>query len=595
MAAPLAGAVIVATGAWPVLASGSAGTQGGSTNGPIGTSGLTTISTTPVPARFLGSTGALHLTQPIVGMAATPSGQGYWLVARDGGIFSFGDARFLGSTGALHLTQPIVGIATGSSSTGYWTVASDGGIFSFAPSMTASPNTSATTTSGSPTTGLVPTKTPFPTTTTTAPSTTATTTGVLAPSSTVGWTAPSMGLSVCSGVVVIPGLDVQGLINSYPGGTTFCFAAGVFSVGNLSPKSGDILDGDNRLAILDGGNSRSHAIVSGRNSSGTAFASAANDVTVQGFVIENYATPLQDGAITSFATTGWVIQNNHVTKNAATGVGTGDGVKVLDNLIDWNTQEGFSAHGSGGLYQGNEIAFNNYSLKVDPTWEAGGGKCWATQHLTFESNYVHDNGGNGLWCDTNNIYTTYDHNTVTNNSGAGIYHEISYDATITNNDIENNGMPSSPGGGMKQGWLWNAGIQLRGSGALTSASPLVISANLVKNNYNGIGLLQSPNNPYGKGACNPGVGEGAYGTCLVQNVFVQNNTIIESQGATGLVQDGYGNSIFSDNNHFTANHYTVGSTCCPGGYSYGWLAWNNTWPTWPAWQSNGNDTAGSYS
>ena len=36
---------------------------------------------------------------------------GYWLVASDGGIFTFGDARFYGSTGAMHLNQPIVGMA----------------------------------------------------------------------------------------------------------------------------------------------------------------------------------------------------------------------------------------------------------------------------------------------------------------------------------------------------------------------------------------------------------------------------------------------------------------------------------------------------
>ena len=44
-------------------------------------------------------------------MAATPTGHGYWFVARDGGIFSFGDARFYGSTGGIHLKQPIVGMA----------------------------------------------------------------------------------------------------------------------------------------------------------------------------------------------------------------------------------------------------------------------------------------------------------------------------------------------------------------------------------------------------------------------------------------------------------------------------------------------------
>jgi hypothetical protein len=46
-------------------------------------------------------------------MATTPTGQGYWLVASDGGIFAFGDAPFRGSTGALRLRQPIVGMTRG--------------------------------------------------------------------------------------------------------------------------------------------------------------------------------------------------------------------------------------------------------------------------------------------------------------------------------------------------------------------------------------------------------------------------------------------------------------------------------------------------
>ena len=85
-------------------------------------------------ASFHGSTGSLRLNRPIVGMAATPDGHGYWLVASDGGIFSFGDAGFYGSTGARRLNQPIVGMAATPTGHGYWLVASDGGIFSFGDS-----------------------------------------------------------------------------------------------------------------------------------------------------------------------------------------------------------------------------------------------------------------------------------------------------------------------------------------------------------------------------------------------------------------------------------------------------------------------------
>ena len=82
-------------------------------------------------AGFYGSTGNLHLNKPVVGMAAAPDGKGYWFVASDGGVFSYGSAGFYGSTGAIHLNKPIVGMAPTPDGKGYWLVASDGGIFSF--------------------------------------------------------------------------------------------------------------------------------------------------------------------------------------------------------------------------------------------------------------------------------------------------------------------------------------------------------------------------------------------------------------------------------------------------------------------------------
>jgi len=82
-------------------------------------------------AQFYGSPGAIHLNQPIVAMKSTPDGGGYWEVASDGGIFSFGDAQFYGSTGAIHLNQPIVSMESTPDGGGYWIVASDGGVFAF--------------------------------------------------------------------------------------------------------------------------------------------------------------------------------------------------------------------------------------------------------------------------------------------------------------------------------------------------------------------------------------------------------------------------------------------------------------------------------
>ena len=64
------------------------------------------------------STGGMRLNRPVVGMAATATGRGYWLVASDGGVFAFGDAAFAGSTGGMRLNRPVVGMAATASGRG---------------------------------------------------------------------------------------------------------------------------------------------------------------------------------------------------------------------------------------------------------------------------------------------------------------------------------------------------------------------------------------------------------------------------------------------------------------------------------------------
>ena len=73
--------------------------------------------------------GATRLNAPVRGLVPTASGNGYWLVASDGGIFTFGDAAFRGSMGATPLNRPVVGMVRYGN--GYLMVGSDGGIFTF--------------------------------------------------------------------------------------------------------------------------------------------------------------------------------------------------------------------------------------------------------------------------------------------------------------------------------------------------------------------------------------------------------------------------------------------------------------------------------
>jgi len=60
-------------------------------------------------APFRGSMGGRPLNKPVVGMVAY--GDGYLLVASDGGIFNFSSKPFAGSLGANPPAQPIVAVS----------------------------------------------------------------------------------------------------------------------------------------------------------------------------------------------------------------------------------------------------------------------------------------------------------------------------------------------------------------------------------------------------------------------------------------------------------------------------------------------------
>jgi hypothetical protein len=64
-------------------------------------------------------------------MAATPSGKGYWMVAGDGGIFSFGDAGFYGSAVDGTAEKRVVDIAPSATGKGYYITGSNGAVYAY--------------------------------------------------------------------------------------------------------------------------------------------------------------------------------------------------------------------------------------------------------------------------------------------------------------------------------------------------------------------------------------------------------------------------------------------------------------------------------
>jgi lipoprotein-anchoring transpeptidase ErfK/SrfK len=103
-------------------------------------------------ATFHGSAGGLHLDRPIVGMAATPDGGGYRLVAADGGVFDYGDAPYLGSAAGQATGFPALGSTTTVGAPGYWVTLSDGQVDAFgaAPALRTAPTVDASACAGDP-------------------------------------------------------------------------------------------------------------------------------------------------------------------------------------------------------------------------------------------------------------------------------------------------------------------------------------------------------------------------------------------------------------------------------------------------------------
>ncbi|MEZ5403273.1 MAG: right-handed parallel beta-helix repeat-containing protein [Bryobacteraceae bacterium] len=269
-----------------------------------------------------------------------------------------------------------------------------------------------------------------------------------------------------------------------------------------------------------------------------AFGGEVSWVTIRGVTVEKYANPPQVGAIRGSEGSNWLVEDNTVRKNHGVGITIGPGGHIRRNAVTYNGQLGVSADGAFAVVEDNEIAFNNTAGFL-PEWEGGGSKFAETQDLAVRNNYVHHNNGYGLWTDIDNIRTVYEGNLVTDNTHAGIFHEISYAALIRNNHCYRNGSGEA-------GWIWGGQIQV------ATSRDVVVTGNVVVvdgRGGNGIVVLQQDR------------GSGALGLRQTRNVSVKDNEVVYlgRAGLSGGAADHDEPGMLAGNVVFDSNLYRFSS------------------------------------
>jgi parallel beta-helix repeat protein len=309
--------------------------------------------------------------------------------------------------------------------------------------------------------------------------------------------------------------------------------------------------------------------------------SGAGNVTIRNLIVEKYASPTNSAAISLGYSPGgaenWLITGSEARWNHGAGIRLDMKTTALGNYVHHNCGYGFLGAGPDIVVDGNEIAYNNImagsttaTCGYNSFWGAGGSKWVWTDKLIVRGNFSHHNDGPGLWTDINNMYTLYENNTVEDNARGGIFHEISYDATIRNNTLRRNGTAKD-----FPWWSTGAGIEI------VSSRNVEVYGNTLEDNWQGITGL------------NDHRGTGNAGPYTLINLNVHDNTVKSSitdngGGRTGVIET-EGTEAFSStsNNRFQRNNYTLG----PNSKYFMWMGEERTEFEW---QSFGHDTTSSF-
>lgn len=299
---------------------------------------------------------------------------------------------------------------------------------------------------------------------------------------------------------------------------TVYFLAPGTHYGSFSANSGDVFVGgyaNGRGSVLDGQYRRRTAIDS------NITIGEQTNVTIQYLTIQRFTPYVDQTAINQTGAGGWRLLNSTVTLNVpGGGMFAATDAVLRDSCLTMNGQYGFQASETirgdqltGGPYnvwvEDNEISYNdtcglsgllqNEALGwrdyqpvperyrnpqcgvVEGSGNQGGFKLWATNGVMIRDNWIHHNWGVGGWADTNNANTTWTGNTITDNENGGIWEEISYNFSITDNYLARNNLidgPDNPGFPMPAIYISESGSDTKNGGVPACSMPSCVASGI---------------------------------------------------------------------------------------------------------------------
>lgn len=178
--------------------------------------------------------------------------------------------------------------------------------------------------------------------------------------------------------------------------------------------------------------------------------------TIRGIGLRNYGNAVPDmGALTLYARN-VTLENVQVLNAASGGIGVFRSGATLNRVTVRDAgQIGIQGNEADGITMDRVTVTGANAEHFNPTPAAGAIKFTRSRGITLRNSQVTGADGNGVWVDESSYDLSLSSSTIADNTGRGVFVELSEKAVVVNNRIADNGGEQVRIGNSARVQLWN--------------------------------------------------------------------------------------------------------------------------------------------